>query len=125
MIAEVRELGERPTLFTPPRMNAPQAAVALAKVFEQPGNNWADRVDIILDWQNSLLEADDPELEYPVMLIAVDKYVEGKGHLVVQSRLDIDSVFVGSTINREELLDIVEELRITTLRKLEEAGVLR
>lgn len=124
MIAEVKELGDRPRLYTPSRTNAPAAGVQLARLFEQPGHNWADRVDIVIDWQNSLLGEDDPELQYPVMLIAVDKYVEGKGHLVVQSRLNIDNVFIGDTVSPETLVDIVEELRITTISKLEEAGVM-
>lgn len=123
MIAEVKEIGTRPSVFTPGRQNAPQAAITLAKIFEQPGNNWADRADIILDWNNELLGHDDESMQYPVMLIAVDKYVQGKGHLVVQSRLDIDNVFLGDYVTSETLMDIVEELRITALTKLEESGV--
>lgn len=124
MQAEVKELGERPRLFTPGRRSAPPAAVLLAKVFEQPGHNWADKADIVLDWENSLLGEDDPELKYPVMLIACSKYVPGKGHLVVQSRLNIDNVFLGDYVTQETLLDIVEELRQMTLTKLNEAGVM-
>lgn len=123
MQAEVKEIGERPTTWTPGRSNAPQASVTLAKIFEQPGNNWADKADIVLDWQNSLLESDDSELHYPVMLIACSKYVQGKGHLVVQSRLNIDNVFLGDYVTFETLQDIVEELRQTTVTKLQEAGV--
>jgi hypothetical protein len=111
-------------MFTPGRQNAPQAAVTLAKIFEQPGNNWADRADIVLDWENSLLESPDKELQYPVMLIACSKHVPGKGFLVVQSRLNIDNVFLGDYVTHETLADIVEELRIMTLGKLEEAGVI-
>ena len=124
MKAEVREISDRPKLFTPGRTNAPQAAVTLAKIFEQAGHNWADKADIVLDWENSLLESDDPDLHYPVMLIAVSKYVPGKGHLVVQSRLNIDNVFLGDYVTFETLTDIVEELRIMTLGKLQEAGVI-
>jgi len=124
MQAEVREIAERPRMYTPGRQNAPQAAVTLAKIFEQPGNNWADKAEIVLDWENSLLESDDKELQYPVMLIVVSKYVPGKGHLVVQSRLNIDNVFLGDYVTFETLADIVEELRIMTLGKLEEAGVI-
>lgn len=123
MKAEVTELGERPRTFTPGRTNAPQAAVTLAKILEQPGHNWADKADIVLDWENSLLESDEEELHYPVMLIACDKHVPGKGHLVVQSRLNIDNVFTGDYVTFETLAEIVEELRITALQKLEEAGV--
>ena len=124
MQAEVKEIGERPNTWTPGRANAPQAAVTLAKIFEQPGHNWADQADIVLDWQNSLLESSDRELQYPVMLIATSKYVPGKGHLVCQSKLNIDNVFTGDYITHETLSDIVEELRITTMTKLEEAGVI-
>lgn len=124
MQAEVKEIGDRPRMFTPGRQNAPHAAVTLAKIFEQPGNNWADRADIVLDWANSLLESPDPELQYPVMLIACSKQVPGKGFLVVQSRLNIDNVFLGDYVTYETLADIVEELRIMTLGKLEEAGVI-
>lgn len=123
MIAEVKEIDERPNLKTPGRVNSPQAAVTLAKIFEQPGHNWADKADIVLDWKNSLLESDDPDLQYPVMLIACSKYVPGKGHLVVQSRLNIDNLFTGDYVTFETLADIVEELRIMTLTKLDEAGV--
>lgn len=124
MQAEVREIGPRPKVFTPGRQNAPQAAITLAKIFEQPGNRWADKADIVLDWENSLLESPEDELHYPVMLIACSKYVPDKGHLVVQSRLNIDNVFLGDYVTFETLADIVEELRITTLGKLEEAGAL-
>lgn len=124
MQAEVQEIGSRPNVFTPGRQNAPQAAVTLAKIFEQPGNNWADKADIVLDWDNSLLGSDDRELHYPVMLIACSKHVPGKGFLVVQSRLNIDNVFLGDYVTFETLADIVEELRIMTLGKLEEAGVI-
>ncbi len=124
MLAEVKELGERPLIKTPGRVNSPQAAVTLAKIFEQPGHTWADKADIVLDWENSLLESPDKTLHYPVMLIACSKYVPGKGHLVVQSRLNIDNVFTGDYVTFETLTDIVEELRITTITKLEEAGVL-
>ena len=124
MQAEVREIDERPLIKTPGRVNAPQAAVTLAKIFEQPGHTWADKADIVLDWKNSLLESPEPELQYPVLLIACSKYVPGKGHLVVQSRLNIDNVFMGDYVTFETLSDIVEELRITTITKLEEAGAL-
>ena len=124
MLAEAKEMGNRPPLLTPARMNAPAASVQLAKIFEQPGHTWADRADIILDWQNELLESPVEELHYPVMVIVVDKYVPGKGHLVVQSRLNVDNVFTGDVVTREVLEDIVEELKITTLGKLQESGVL-
>lgn len=124
MIAEVKEIGSRPALWTGPRQNAPQAAVGLAKIFEQPGHTWADRVDIILDWENSMLDSDEEELQYPVMLVVADKYVQGKGHLIIQSRFDIDNVFMGDYVGYETLQDIVEEFRMTALTKLEEAGVL-
>lgn len=124
MQAEVKEIAARPKITTPGRQNAPQAAVTLAKIFEQPGNNWADKADIVLDWENSLLESDDEELSYPVMLIACSKYVPGKGHLVVQSRLNIDNVFMGDYVTYEVLADIVNELRVMTVNKLEEAGVM-
>jgi hypothetical protein len=124
MQSEVTEIGSRPKIITPGRVNAPDAAITLAKIFEQSGNNWADRADIMLDWENTLLGSDEPELHYPVMLIAVDKYVPGKGHLVVQSRLNIDNVFLGDYVTFETLADIVEELRVMTLGKLEEAGVI-
>jgi hypothetical protein len=123
MQAEVREIGDRPVMFTPGRASAPQAAIRLAQTFEQPGHNWADKADIVIDWQNQLLESDDEALHYPVMLIACSKYVSGKGHLVVQSRLDIDNVFLGDYVTGEVLDDIVNELRIMTVQKLEEAGV--
>src|SRR5688500_20037012 len=111
-------------MWTAARQNAPGAAVSLAKLFEQPGHTWADRADIMLDWENSLLESDVEELHYPVMLIVVDKYVPGKGHLVVQSRLNIDNVFIGDYVSFETLRDIVEEMRNSTIQKLEaEAGV--
>ncbi len=124
MQAEVSEIGERPRVFTPGRQNAPQAAVTLAKIFEQPGHNWADKTDIVLDWENSLLGSPEPELHYPVMLIACSKYVPGKGHLVVQSRLNIDNVFLGDYVTFDTLAQIVEELRMMALQKLEEAGVI-
>ena len=124
MQAEVREISERPLIVTPGRVNAPQAAVALARLFEEPGHTWADKADIVLDWENSLLESPEPELHYPVMLIACSKYVPGKGHLVVQSRLNIDNVFLGDYVTLETLAGIVDELRMMTLQKLEEAGVL-
>lgn len=124
MQAEVKEISARPKITTPGRQNAPQAAVTLAKIFEQPGNNWADKADIVLDWENSLLESDDNELHYPVMLVACSKYVPGKGHLVVQSRLNIDNVFMGDYVTYEVLADIVNELRVMTVTKLEEAGVI-
>ena len=124
MISEVKEIGERPRMWTAARQNAPGAAVSLAKLFEQPGHTWADRADIMLDWENSLLESDVEELHYPVMLIVVDKYVPGKGHLVVQSRLNIDNVFIGDYVSFETLQDIVEAMRNMTLQKLEAAGVL-
>lgn len=124
MIAEVKEVGSRPSLWTQGVENAPQAAVQLAKIFEQPGHTWADRADIILDWENSLLESDEEELHYPVMLVVADKYVPGRGHLIVQSRFDINNVFLGDYVSYETLLDIVEEFRIMTIQKLSEAGVL-
>lgn len=124
MIAEVKEIGSRPNIVTPGRSNAPQAAVTLAKIFEQPGHNWSDKADIVLDWENSLLESDDKELQYPVMLVACSKYVPGKGHLVVQSRLNIDNVFTGDYVTYEVLSDIVDELRQMTITKLQEAGVI-
>lgn len=124
MKAEVKEIGTRPRLWNSARQNAPGAAVSLAKLFEQPGHTWADRADIILDWENALLESDVEDLQYPIMLIVADKYVPGKGHLVVQSRLNIDNVFLGDYVSFETLQDIVEEFRIMTLSKLEEAGVL-
>lgn len=124
MIAEVKEIGDRPKIWSQARASAPSAAVRLAQMFEQPGSSWADRADIILDWENSMLQSDEEDLNYPVMLIAVDKYVPGKGHLVCQSRLNIDNVFLGSYVTSETLADIVEELRIVTQKKLEESGVL-
>jgi hypothetical protein len=123
MQAEVKEIAERPSISTPGRVNAPQAAVTIAQILEQPGHNWADKADIVLDWENTLLQSDEEELKYPVMLIACSKYVPGKGHLVVQSRLNIDSVFTGDYVTFETLADIVEELRILAITKLEEAGV--
>lgn len=124
MQAEVKEIGKRPNIATPGRSNAPQAAVTLAKIFEQPGHNWSDKADIVLDWENALLESDDKELQYPVMLVACSKYVPGKGHLVVQSRLNIDNVFTGDYVTYEVLSDIVDELRQMTITKLQEAGVI-
>jgi hypothetical protein len=124
MQAEVIELGDRPKMLTPARSKAPQAAVALAKIFEQPGHNWADKADIILDWNNQLLGSDEPKLQYPVMLIKTNKYVPGKGHLVTQTRWDIDNVFEGEVVSQEVLFDVVEELKMMTLKKLEEANVI-
>ena len=123
MEAVVSELGERPQMFTPARAQAPQAAVALAKMFEQPGHRWADKAEIVLDWQNQLMESDDPELQYPVMVISCNKHVPEKGFLVVTSRLNIENVFTGDYVTPETLAGIVEEFRILTLTKLDEAGV--
>ena len=123
MIAEVKEIGDRPKMWTPGTANAPQAAVSMAQIFEQPGHNWADKADIVLDWENTLLESNEDELKYPVMLVACSKYVPGKGHLVVQSRLNIDNVFTGDYVTYEVLSDIVDELRQMTVNKLQEAGV--
>ena len=45
----VREVGDRPTITTPARMNAPQGAMALADLLAE--EEFADLCDIVIDWE--------------------------------------------------------------------------
>jgi len=108
------ERGERPATQTRARIIAPQAVKFLASLLEDQA--FADQAGIVLDWKGDLAWSGDSEmpaeLRQPIVWIEVNKRFPHLGKtLNVDYKLDIEQTFGGDQANRDDLFEIVENLR--------------
>jgi len=115
----VRELGTKPAIMTPARINAPQGAKALADIMAE--ENYADMATISVDWEGDGLT--------PVLSILTVKFFPEYAPENLQHfwPIDMEDAFGSAgTADRETLLAINQQLRehfneMTELRKRKEA----
>lgn len=109
-----KEEGERPTLMSKGRKNAPAAVIHLGRLFEL--EEFADSAVILLDWDGDLLwnEADGPipdDMRVPAIHIVVEKeYPQWKvnNRLRLDQRLDIEEMFGHDNATPDDLNEVVE-----------------
>lgn len=107
------ERGKRPSTLTKSRVIAPQAAVFLAKIFED--KDFADAAIIVIDWKGDMNwhgEGDMPvEFRVPVMLVYVEKfYPELNARLIVDLKLDLEDFFGQDNATSDDLHEVVLSL---------------
>lgn len=115
----VRELGTKPTIMTPARLNAPQGAKALADIMAN--EDYADMATINVDWQGDGVT--------PVLSILTVKFFPEYAPENLQHfwPIDMEDAFgSGGKANRETLLEINQMLKehfteMTEVRKRMEA----
>jgi hypothetical protein len=108
------ERGDRPVTMTKARIIAPQAVKFLASLLEDEA--FADQAGIVLDWKGDLSWSGDgempSELRTPIVWIEVNKKFPHLGKtLNVDYKLDIEQTFGGDQANRDDLFEIVANLR--------------
>ena len=117
----VRELGSKPTIMTPARLNAPQGARALADIMAE--EDYADLATISVDWKGDGIT--------PVLSILTVKFFPEYAPENLQHfwPIDMEDAFGSDEkMNRDTLLDINEQLKAlfnesTAIRKrLESQG---
>lgn len=111
MKAIVRELGSRPLISTPARMNAPQGATALADLMAE--QDFADLCVINLDWEGDGFT--------PALVIDTIKWFIGNptNRLSHQWVIDLEDAFGSDNMDNATLRLIVSELRGLFLRETE------
>lgn len=116
MQVEVGEVGERPSVITKARRNAPQGVVAIGQTLER--FTFADLGYVLLDWDDSMERQDVPN-PIPVIYVAATKRLpyEVNPYVKVEVRIDVEDVF-GTTddITAANIVEIVAEME----RKMEE-----
>jgi len=95
----VREIGSRPVISTPARLNAPQGAKALADLLAD--KDFADLCVLNIDW-------DGDGFTPVLMVVAVKWFIEyGGQRLEMEWPIDIDEAFGRDNMNNGILRDIV------------------
>jgi hypothetical protein len=103
--AVVREIGQRPAIATPARLNAPQGAMALADLFAP--HDFADLVVINIDWQGDgftpalYIDAAKWHPDWPGQPVINNPYV-----------IDLEDAFGGDKMDNSTLREIVEGFRV-------------
>lgn len=100
----VRELGNKPTLMTPARINAPQAAKALADIMAE--ETYADLCTVSVDWEGDGMT--------PVLSLLTVKFFPEYAPENLQHfwPIDMEDAFGSDEkANRETLLEINEMLK--------------
>lgn len=107
----VREMGRRPVISTPGRINAPQGAKALADLLAD--EDFADLCVLTLDW--------DGDGFTPAFVVETFKWViELKGQrLTLEWVIDLDDAFGQDLMTHSILRGIVADLRNLTNEEVE------
>lgn len=107
----VREMGRRPVIATPGRLNAPQGARALADLLAE--EDFADMCVLTLDWEGDGFT--------PAFVIETFKWViQLKGaRLSTEWVIDLDDAFGQDNMSHSILRGIVEDLRVLTNEEIE------
>lgn len=115
------EEGNRPTILTRARQQAPQARAAMTQMLAS--QDWAHMAFIVLDWTGLIAFIDGDgrsqdlppgalDKSLPVMYIQVIKSMpQYGGSIVVEHRLDIDDVFGGNVITGDDLAGLILQLK--------------
>lgn len=119
------EEGDRPTLMTRARLQAPAARKAFTEMLAS--QDWATYAYVIIDWTGRIAFVDNlgqshdgPVLDrvLPVMYIQVIKSMpQLRGSAIAETRLDIDDVFGGVVIAGADIANMVLELKEELLAK--------
>lgn len=124
------EEGDRPTLWTRARQQAPQAKAAIVEMLAS--QDWAHIAYVVLDWTGRIAfidgdgrsrDASVPVLDNapPVMYIQVIKAMPQRGGTcLAEYRLDVDDMFGGTVITGVDLQGLLADLRSALDEKVEQ-----
>ena len=98
MKVDVSEVGARPTILTPARMNAPQGARVLADVIHDL--DFADYCLLVLDWEKNVLA-----------VVATKRYPDIRRRADIDFIVDMDDAFTKDNFGLEVAKNIVDHLR--------------
>ena len=99
----VRELGPRPPIATPARLNAPQGAKALADILAN--EDFADLCIISIDWEGDGFT--------PVMqMVTIKWFIEYGGQRLEHDwHIDLEDAFGSDNMNNSTLRNMVAQVR--------------
>lgn len=111
MMVVVREMGSRPLISTPARLNAPQGASALTDMAAE--QDWADMMVVTLDWEGDGFT--------PVMVVETFKwFIEyGGARLSHQWIIDMEDAFGADNMDNSTLRLIIASIREEFERQIE------
>lgn len=113
MKAIVREMGSRPPIATPARLNAPQGAKALADLMAE--KDFADLCVITIDWEGGI-DGHTPVL----MVFTVKWFIEyGGQRLEHEWPIDLDEAFNKDNMDNGILRLMVQQLEEHFNQKIE------
>lgn len=119
------ERGARPSMQTKARVVAPQAVQYLSSLMED--EVFADSVVIVVDWSGTLSWNGDgempAELRTPALLVVCEKLYPGKGRLTVEYVLDLEDFFGQDNATKDDLHEIVENLRLKVREEEQKKGI--
>lgn len=107
MMVEVVEAGERPSVLTKARMQAPVGSKFLGELFAR--QDWADKAIVMLDWQPEELAQSEHKSD-AIVRVSVYKRWEGR-LLTLEQNFDVNDLFSANTITQQELGWITEDFR--------------
>ena len=114
----VRELGSRPSVMTPARLQAPQGAKVLADLLAE--EDFADLCTLSVDWEG--------DGHTPVLTVYTVKFMPEYAPENLQHfwPIDMEDAFGGDAMDNETLRNIVQQLRdhfneMVQLRKRQES----
>lgn len=120
MIVEVAEAGDRPAVLTKARMNAPQGVKALGMIFA--AQDWADKVNILLDWQPEELSQSEYKND-AIVRVHVMKRVPPGRLLNLTENFDVNDIFTLDQLTRDDFIWIVDGFKDKMEAELKRAGV--
>lgn len=122
----VKEIGSRPIIMTPARINAPQGAKVLADMLHDSG--LVDMALVTLDWEGDFFwdtENNGPmpkELRKPVMFIYAAKYYQQVDKVAyIEMPIDVEDAFAQSNFSNDVALEIIDHIRLEFEQKLYES----
>lgn len=107
MMVEVIEWGERPSLWTKARTQAPVGVKFLGEMFAM--QDWADKAIVVLDWQPEELAQSEHKHD-AIVRVSVYKRYDGK-LLTLEQNFDVTDLFSANQISQKELGWITEDFR--------------
>jgi hypothetical protein len=105
------ETGTRPRVMTRARKDAPQAAKMAAEILGQ--RRLGELATVVLDWDDQMGQQ-HADIIKPIIYMSVSRRFPEIGAtgawLTVESRIDVDNVFLADVMTRSILEDLIDEL---------------
>lgn len=114
MIVEVAETGERPSVLTRARLNAPSGCKRLGELFAQ--QDFADKAIVMLDWQPDEIGGTEP-------IVRVWAYKQvGRRVMTLSQLYAVNDIFERNIVTTNDLGWITEDFKNKLTYELNRAG---